>query len=860
MARTRFVGKAQAIAGVYECTIPSISAGQRIGLAINNKSVAYTAVEGDTIKTAAAGLASAWNASTEPEHEELTAAASNDKVVLTADVPGVPHTITTDTSGGIGASITISRLQAAVAPVNQQQFITLPGSPTGGTWALDFHTGGAGGLAYNASAATVETHLEGIAEIGSGNVEVSGATGGPYTIEFVGALAGKKMPPLLVNAAGLTLAANNVVVEVEESEPWLGDVMAWEITRPDAAWALRQGGRETWVLDSNATIQEIEQAIESSLDVGSVRIERAISSNGSIVYRIFRKGFQAYVQPDIPLESITWTDPGATIGRSESAVTIYQDPADLQPDTPRSATWKVRFRPNINVNGKVSINGSLNAINESLYVLTGSSTDLLRLAVIEALEAANSAGTMSYNHNMFTIEVDWIGEGPTHGRDLSITLSTTQTTARIDPLVIDFVISSVTGGEFYADVTRLAIAGKSEVHKLITENATGGTYTLTNDFGSGNETTSAIAHNATAATLQAAIVALTSVSSGDVLVYGDAGGPYAIVWGGALENTIVDLFSFTSSLTSAPSVSLAVTTRVAATGPNFFDAAKNWSEAAIPSTGDVLIFRDTAISLLYGLSQAAITPAAIEFHSTFTGSVGLSDTNQNGYPEYRQTALRIGQASDATTVDISVRGGSNRIRLDSGNCPVTLQISDTGINDAGDPAAFRWTGTAATNTAIYLAGSVLLGSESGAAAAIDTLRIASDGGSYGFLELAEGLVVTTVQHTGGSLTSRATITTANIGGAWTQDGGAITTLSTLPGGSVSVLGSPTITTLDVGSSGIVSFSSANAPTVTNARISSGGTIIDSQGSVTFTNGIELVLCGLADVSLDVGQSKTIEIS
>jgi hypothetical protein len=117
-----------------------------------------------------------------------------------------------------------------------------------------------------------------------------------------------------------------------------------------------------------------------------------------------------------------------------------------------------------------------------------------------------------------------------------------------------------------------------------------------------------------------------------------------------------------------------------------------------------------------------------------------------------------------------------------------------------------------------------------------------------------------VRHTSGEVTSRATITTANLGGIWTQDEGTITTLTTLPGGSVDILGSPTITTLDVGSEGSVSFAGSNAPTVTNAQMSAGSEILDPQGSVTFSNGITLTLCGLNDVSLDVGQGKTLTIS
>ena len=70
--------------------------------------------------------------------------------------------------------------------------------------------------------------------------------------------------------------------------------------------------------------------------------------------------------------------------------------------------------------------------------------------------------------------------------------------------------------------------GVDEVQSL-TIDAEGGTYTLT--FG--GQTTTAIAFDATAAQVQAALRALSSIGSSGVSVTGD--GPYTITFGGALS-------------------------------------------------------------------------------------------------------------------------------------------------------------------------------------------------------------------------------------------------------------------------------------------------------------------------------------
>jgi hypothetical protein len=92
----------------------------------------------------------------------------------------------------------------------------------------------------------------------------------------------------------------------------------------------------------------------------------------------------------------------------------------------------------------------------------------------------------------------------------------------------------------------------------ITGGPTGGTFTLT---WSG-QTTTAIAYNATAATVQAALVALSNIAPGDVTVTGAAGGPYTVTFGGAYLSDDVAAMTATASLTggSTPGVTIATAT------------------------------------------------------------------------------------------------------------------------------------------------------------------------------------------------------------------------------------------------------------------------------------------------------------
>lgn len=100
--------------------------------------------------------------------------------------------------------------------------------------------------------------------------------------------------------------------------------------------------------------------------------------------------------------------------------------------------------------------------------------------------------------------------------------------------------------------------GGSEAQLLtITGGPTGGTFTITFD----GETTAAIAYNATPATVQAALEALSNVAPGDIVVGGSAGA-WTLTFGGRYADQNVPQVTAASSLTggTTPAITPSTTT------------------------------------------------------------------------------------------------------------------------------------------------------------------------------------------------------------------------------------------------------------------------------------------------------------
>ena len=113
-------------------------------------------------------------------------------------------TNTTGVGLSIGGSGTLT-LSGANTYTNTSatQTLSITGTPTGGTFTVTFGGQTSIAMGFDATAATIQSTLQALPNIGLGNVQVTGANPGPFTITFSSALAASN-----VGATGFALGAN----------------------------------------------------------------------------------------------------------------------------------------------------------------------------------------------------------------------------------------------------------------------------------------------------------------------------------------------------------------------------------------------------------------------------------------------------------------------------------------------------------------------------------------------------------------------------------------------------------------------------------------------------------------------------
>ena len=132
------------------------------------------------------------------------------------------------TAGADADDMTLTITQHAA--VNEVQTITLTNA-TGGTWQARWNGFTTDNLAYNISAANLQTALRALASIDGAYVTVTGSAGGPYTVTFTSILGGYDVELITVSGANLTGTSPTVAV-VETTKgctayEWAG---TWQIT------------------------------------------------------------------------------------------------------------------------------------------------------------------------------------------------------------------------------------------------------------------------------------------------------------------------------------------------------------------------------------------------------------------------------------------------------------------------------------------------------------------------------------------------------------------------------------------------------------------------------------------------------
>jgi hypothetical protein len=151
--------------------------------------------------------------------------------------------------------------------------VLITGAPTGGTFTLTYDGQTTSTIAFNASAATVQTALEALSNLEVGEVTVTGDPGGPYTVALAvdGTLTG--------SGAGLTGGTTPAVVvadEVKEGDrPVFPDpfapITAWAYDQCDLTAASRQEVRDNaaqWLRLMEQTDVEHALALRMLADAG----------------------------------------------------------------------------------------------------------------------------------------------------------------------------------------------------------------------------------------------------------------------------------------------------------------------------------------------------------------------------------------------------------------------------------------------------------------------------------------------------------------------------------------------------------------------------------------------------------------
>lgn len=153
---------------------------------------------------------------------------------------------------------------------NEVQTIRLPGEPTGGTFTLTFQGQTTGNIAYNASSATVETALEALSNIGSGDATVTDGSGGGWDVEFTNNLAATDLAAMTGSGANLTggtvlVATSQAAVEPEDERVLV--TLSDNVT--SGTFTLTYDSSESAAIAYNAAASAVKSALEGTASIGS---------------------------------------------------------------------------------------------------------------------------------------------------------------------------------------------------------------------------------------------------------------------------------------------------------------------------------------------------------------------------------------------------------------------------------------------------------------------------------------------------------------------------------------------------------------------------------------------------------------
>ncbi len=227
--------------------------------------------------------------------------------------------------------------------VNEIQTLTL--TATEGTFTLSFEGEASAAVPFNAEASELRTALEAIPAIGAGDVTVTGPAGGPYAIEFVGALAEADAAELSPDPSGLgnsgepgsasiaTSRSGGRFLDRPVSAPISGLQPAttyhFRTVATNAAHETTTGPDQTF---TTLPPVSIESTSVSQVTATSARLETGLDPHGLQTTYHFEYDLNPYLEGEGP-HGISAPVPDASAGAGNGVVSLSLLLAGLRPAT-----------------------------------------------------------------------------------------------------------------------------------------------------------------------------------------------------------------------------------------------------------------------------------------------------------------------------------------------------------------------------------------------------------------------------------------------------------------------------------------------------------------------------------------------
>jgi trimeric autotransporter adhesin len=640
-------------------------------------------------------------------------------VMVTGTSEGAPLDVDLTGSDPVSSGISIVRLQAGRAAQNEIQRIKFPGTPSSGTWFVRFRNSITSALAYNITNANLQTALEGLASIGSGNVTVSGSYTAGYLVTFQGTLAATDVD--LISAYSDDFAGvASYKLDITSS----GGIGRQEYSMPDLSgdantiYRFSYDGSQSHYFTGAATTSQLLTALESISTIGSGNV---------------------YVQENVD-KSYTIALIGSFVGRAGGTLSLV-DVSNGDASTDLTAST-----PTFTTSTKTVVVTILNMPYWGSGTLTFSYNGATTAAI-----TYNGATSGTVQSALTTASIPWVctavAGGQYGARSFTFTL-----TGSVDPGVILPDVSSLVGC-YAIDVrtTQPALVARNEVQQInIETDPTGGTFTLA--FGA--NTSSGIAYNASASTIQTTLQGLASIGASNATVSGAVGGPFVVEFVASLAAAAQNLIVGNgASLTRTASASVTSAIVTVPTGPNWWTNTSNWSLGSVPSSTHVATFDAGSVGCRYGISAVAAI-AGIDVYRSYTGSIGLPERKDDGSPETLSQYLSLTDLGSAIPIRIGLGdegAGPSVIRINT-----ALQHADVSLlfsSSAGGEQLYT-VGLAGLLDTLHVAdASLQIATAPGSTATVGSIRISPKAKSddAAVVEWGEGAAVSTTEIVAGTV-------------------------------------------------------------------------------------------------------------